>query len=76
MAQLEPGPLDGALHGLAKHPQAIDQAFLANWNNKQARGYRAADDNFSYGSVYRSQSLDRPDPARDPRRGEDVASPS
>jgi acyl-homoserine lactone acylase PvdQ len=41
----------------SRHPQAIDQAFLANWNNKQARGYRAADDNFGYGSVYRSQSL-------------------
>jgi Penicillin amidase len=39
------------------HPQAIDQSFFANWNNKQARGYRAADDNFSYGSIYRSQSL-------------------
>jgi acyl-homoserine lactone acylase PvdQ len=39
------------------HPQAIDQRFLANWNNKQARGYRAADDNFGYGSIYRSQSL-------------------
>ena len=31
--------------------------FFANWNNKQARGYRAADDNFGYGSIYRSQSL-------------------
>jgi hypothetical protein len=41
----------------ASHPQAIDQAFLANWNNKQARGTRAADDNFGYGSIYRSQSL-------------------
>jgi acyl-homoserine lactone acylase PvdQ len=39
------------------HPQSIDQSFFANWNNKQARGYRAADDNFSYGSIYRSQSL-------------------
>jgi acyl-homoserine lactone acylase PvdQ len=39
------------------HPQAIDQSFFANWNNKQARDYRAADDNFSYGSIYRSQSL-------------------
>ena len=35
----------------------VDQSYLANWNNKQARGYRAADDNFSYGSIYRSQSL-------------------
>jgi hypothetical protein len=41
----------------SSHPQAIDQSFFANWNNKQARGYRAADDNFSYGSIYRSQSL-------------------
>jgi hypothetical protein len=39
------------------HPQVVDQPFLANWNNKQARGYRAADDNFAYGSTYRSQSL-------------------
>jgi acyl-homoserine lactone acylase PvdQ len=41
----------------AAHPQAVDQRFLVSWNNKQARGYRSADDNFSYGSVYRSQSL-------------------
>ena len=40
-----------------EHPQVVDQAFLANWNNKQARGYRAADDNFGYGSMYRSDSL-------------------
>jgi acyl-homoserine lactone acylase PvdQ len=42
---------------MASHPQVIDQSFLANWNNKQARGTRAADDNFGYGSIYRSQSL-------------------
>jgi acyl-homoserine lactone acylase PvdQ len=41
----------------ATHPQVVDQAFIANWNNKQARGYRAADDNFGYGSIYRSMSL-------------------
>ena len=41
----------------ASHPQAVNQAFLTNWNNKQARGYRAADDNFGYGSLYRSDSL-------------------
>jgi acyl-homoserine lactone acylase PvdQ len=40
-----------------EHPQVVDQAFLANWNNKQAREYRAADDNFGYGSTYRSVSL-------------------
>ena len=42
---------------MASHPQVIDQPFLANWNNKQARGTRAADDNFGYSSIYRSQSL-------------------
>ncbi len=41
----------------ASHPQVIDQAFIANWNNKQARGTRAGDDNFGYSSIYRSQSL-------------------
>jgi acyl-homoserine lactone acylase PvdQ len=39
------------------HPQVVDQSFLANWNNKQARGTRAGDDNFGYSSIYRSQSL-------------------
>ena len=41
----------------AAHPQTIDQSHIVSWNNKQARGYRASDDNFSYGSTYRSQSL-------------------
>ena len=41
----------------SSHPQVIDQPWLANWNNKQARGTRAGDDNFGYGSIYRSQSL-------------------
>jgi acyl-homoserine lactone acylase PvdQ len=40
------------------HPQTIDQRYLTSWNNKQAPGYRAADDNWSYGSAYRSQTLD------------------
>lgn len=32
---------------------------MTSWNNKQARGYRAADDNFAFGSVFRSTRLDR-----------------
>jgi len=40
-----------------QHPQTINQSYLVSWNNKQARGYRAADDNFAYGSIYRSNSL-------------------
>jgi hypothetical protein len=41
-----------------QHPQTVNQAFITSWNNKQAPEYRAADDNFSYGPVHRSQPLD------------------
>jgi acyl-homoserine lactone acylase PvdQ len=42
----------------AEHPQQINKSYFANWNNKQAAGYRAADDNWSYGSLYRSLRLE------------------
>jgi acyl-homoserine lactone acylase PvdQ len=42
-----------------QHPRVINQSFITSWNNKQARGYRAADDNFAYGPIHRSLSLDR-----------------
>jgi acyl-homoserine lactone acylase PvdQ len=43
----------------AAHPQAIDppSGALVNWNNKPAPGFAAADDNFAYGTVHRSQLL-------------------
>ena len=34
------------------------QGYLVNWNNKQAPGWRAADDQWAYGSVYRSERLE------------------
>jgi acyl-homoserine lactone acylase PvdQ len=43
----------------AQHPKVINQSFITSWNNKQARGYRAADDNYAYGPIHRSLSLDR-----------------
>jgi acyl-homoserine lactone acylase PvdQ len=43
---------------IQEHPQVINQSYITSWNNKQAPGYRAADDNFSYGPVHRSLSLD------------------
>src|SRR5436305_510152 len=46
------------LYPFAKRPQTIDQSYLTSWNNKQARSARAADGNWGYGSVYRSQPLD------------------
>jgi hypothetical protein len=36
----------------------INQPYLTSWNNKQAPGFRASDDTFSYGSVHRSEPLD------------------
>jgi acyl-homoserine lactone acylase PvdQ len=41
----------------AQHPQVVDQAYLVNWNNKQARGFRSADAN-AYSSTYRSVLLE------------------
>lgn len=43
------------------HPQAVDppSALILNWNNIPARGFRAADDNWSYGSVHRVELLSR-----------------
>jgi acyl-homoserine lactone acylase PvdQ len=42
-------------------PYDVDpkQGFMVSWNNKPARGWRAADGNHSYTSVYRSQMLER-----------------
>jgi hypothetical protein len=40
------------------HPRVVDQAYLADWNGKQAQGYGAADGNWGYGPVYRSNLLD------------------
>jgi acyl-homoserine lactone acylase PvdQ len=41
----------------AAHPQAIDPTFLVSWNNKQAPRFSAADDKYSFGSVYRMQLI-------------------
>ncbi len=41
------------------HPGAIDPPYLVSWNNKQAPGWSAADDQYAYGSVHRSQLIER-----------------
>ena len=51
--------------------RSIDQNYLTSWNNKQARGYRAADDNFGYQSLYRVKPLDDRIKARDHGQPED-----
>lgn len=42
------------------HPQAIDppSGYLVNWNNRPARGFTASDNQWGYGSLYRSQMLE------------------
>jgi acyl-homoserine lactone acylase PvdQ len=41
----------------AKHPQAVDPAYLVSWNNKQAPEFGAADDNYGYGPLQRQQMI-------------------
>jgi acyl-homoserine lactone acylase PvdQ len=41
-----------------QRPNAVDPPFLVSWNNKQAPGWSAADDKFSYGPVYRSAMIE------------------
>lgn len=41
-----------------KRPQVINQSYLVNWNNKGAKGFRAADSNWEYSSIYRSKMLE------------------
>jgi len=40
-----------------QHPQATDQAYFVNWNNKQAKAFRSSDDN-AFSSTYRSVLLE------------------
>jgi acyl-homoserine lactone acylase PvdQ len=60
------------LLGYGAHPQALNQPFIVSWNNKQAPRWSAADDNYSWGSVFRAQML--MDPIRnDLRAGRKVS---
>ena len=52
----DPDGWSSAVTPPAAHPQVVDQRFLVNWNNKQARGFAASDTN-AYSSAYRSQLL-------------------
>ena len=44
-----------------RHPQGVNPraGFLTNWNNKPARGFPAADNEFAYGSIQRDELLKR-----------------
>ena len=59
MARLRPRDQHRALHAVRRSTRrSINQRYITSWNNKQARGYRAADDNCGFSSVYRSKPLD------------------
>jgi acyl-homoserine lactone acylase PvdQ len=40
------------------HETSPAKGYITSWNNKQAQGFRAADDNWGFGPVHRSQPLD------------------
>jgi acyl-homoserine lactone acylase PvdQ len=42
---------------LDDHPHAVDPAYLVSWNNKQAPGWAAADDQYDYGPIHRQQLI-------------------
>ncbi|MBV9213162.1 MAG: penicillin acylase family protein, partial [Actinobacteria bacterium] len=44
--------------GFKAHPHAINQRYFVSWNNHQARHWNAADDNYHYERVFRSQLLE------------------
>ena len=42
----------------AAHPHVTDQDYLVSWNNKQAPGWAAADDQWGYSPIFRSQLIE------------------
>ncbi|CAN5420800.1 penicillin acylase family protein [soil metagenome] len=42
----------------SKHPHVVDQKYAVSWNNKQAKGWSAADDKYAFSSIYRSQMIE------------------
>jgi Penicillin amidase len=54
----DPARLTADYTPFSSRPRTIDQSFITSWNNKQASGYRAADNNWGYGPTYRSVTLD------------------
>jgi acyl-homoserine lactone acylase PvdQ len=42
----------------AAHPHVTDQDYLVSWNNKQAPGWAAADDQWGYSPIFRSELIE------------------
>ena len=58
MAELGPGCGEGDATRRARIRRRSTRGSWASWNNKQAPGYRAADDNCAYGVGLPPQPLD------------------
>ena len=63
--QRRPADQLSAQEPCAAHPQVVDQRYITSWNNKQAPGFRAPDDDFSTRSGVPLDPPRRPDRAAD-----------
>ena len=54
---LRPSDHDANWLPFAAHPHVTDQGYMVSWNNKQAPGWSAADNQWGYGPVYRNQMI-------------------
>ncbi len=46
------------LLGFKKHPKTVDQPVMVSWNNKPAKDWAAADEQWGYGPFYRSNLIE------------------
>jgi hypothetical protein len=53
----DPSIHDATWLPFAAHPHITDQDYMVSWNNKQAPGWSAADNQWGYGPVYRNQLI-------------------
>ena len=58
--RFNPGSFDSARASFAQLPKDINprRGYIVSWNNKQAPRWRAADDQFGFNSVHRSERLE------------------
>jgi acyl-homoserine lactone acylase PvdQ len=53
----DPSIHDATWLPFAAHPHITDQDYMVSWNNKQAPGWSAADNQWGYGPVYRNHMI-------------------
>jgi acyl-homoserine lactone acylase PvdQ len=53
----DPKTREASWLGDAHLPHVVDQPYMVSWNNKQAPGWSAADDQYGFGPIYRQQMI-------------------